>query len=90
MRALSRTTGRRTSRSAWRRGDFDGDGADEVLFRHASDGSRPVASPGGAEADVTAGLPAGADHRAAGVGDFDGDGMDEVMLRHGVEGTWHP
>ena len=64
-------------------GDFDGDGNDDVLLRHA-DGrwhyyqmnGRRVLSSGAA--DLTQDLA----WRIAGIGDFNGDGKDDVLLRH--------
>ena len=64
-------------------GDFDGDGKDDVLLRHA-DGrwryyrmnGRRVMSSGAA--DLTQNLA----WQIAGIGDFNGDGNDDVLLWH--------
>ena len=64
-------------------GDFDGDGNDDVLLRHA-DGrwhyyqmsGRRVLSSGAA--DLTQDLT----WQVAGIGDFNGDGKDDVLLWH--------
>ena len=72
-------------------GDFNGDGRDDVLLRHAAghwyyyamDGRRHVPGQNGA-ANLTGNL----DFEIAGVGDFNGDGRDDVLLRH-ADGSWH-
>ena len=71
-------------------GDFNGDGKDDVLLRHADgrwhyypmDGYRVLAGDGAA--NLTRDLA----WRVAGVGDFDGDGKDDVLLRHD-DGRWY-
>ena len=71
-------------------GDFNGDGRDDVLLRHADgrwhyysmDGYRVLAGDGAA--NLTRDLA----WRVAGVGDFDGDGKDDVLLRHD-DGRWY-
>ena len=73
-------------------GDFNGDGKDDVLLRHADgrwryyamDGRTHIAGESG-----DAGLTAAAAWRVAGVGDFDGDGNDDVLLRHAGDMRWH-
>ena len=73
-------------------GDFDGDGRDDVLLRHADgrwhyypmDGRTVL--PGSGPANLTRNL----EWSAAGVGDFDGDGSDDVLLRKAATtGTWY-
>jgi len=71
-------------------GDFNGDGKDDVLLRHADgrwhyypmDGHRVLAGDGAAN------LTRDLSWRVAGVGDFDGDGKDDVLLRHD-DGRWY-
>ena len=71
-------------------GDFNGDGRDDVLLRHADgrwhyypmDGYRVLAGDGAA--NLTRDLA----WRIAGIGDFDGDGKDDVLLRH-EDGRWY-
>ena len=70
-------------------GDFNGDGRDDVLLRHADgrwryypmDGATVLAGSG--SASLTRDLA----WRIAGVGDFDGDGKDDVLLRK-TDGRW--
>ncbi len=73
-------------------GDFDGDGADDVLLRGRTAASRTwvlCGKLGGGFHDVvdisdmqTMGAPLWADeHRELAIGDWDGDGADDVMLR---------
>ena len=72
-------------------GDFNGDGRDDVLLRHADgrwyyypmNGRRAIASGKG-----TANLTKNLDYRVAGIGDFNGDGRDDVLLRH-LDGRWY-
>ena len=71
-------------------GDFNGDGRDDVIVRHANGnwhyypmrGRRTIAGRGRAD------LPRDLDWQVAAVGDFNGDGKDDLMLRH-TDGTWH-
>ena len=70
-------------------GDFNGDGRDDVLLRHADgrwryypmDGATVLAGNGAA--NLTRDLA----WRIAGIGDFDGDGKDDVLLRK-TDGRW--
>ena len=72
-------------------GDFNGDGRDDVLLRHANgswhyypmNGRFHIRAQRG-----TANLTTNLDWRLAGIGDFNGDGRDDVLLRH-VNGSWH-
>ena len=71
-------------------GDFNGDGRDDVLLRHADgrwhyypmDGATVLA--GGGAANLTRDLA----WRTAGIGDFDSDGKDDVLLRN-TDGRWY-
>ena len=78
---------------AWRFtgvGDFDGDGRDDVLLRHADgrwryfpmDGRRARAAAQGAPA-----LTRFPEWTVAGAGDFNGDGHDDVLARN-ASGAW--
>ena len=70
-------------------GDFNGDGRDDVMVRHANgqwhyypmQGRRTIAGRGRVS------LPSELDWQVAAVGDFNGDGPDDLMLRH-VNGSW--
>ena len=70
-------------------GDLDGDGKDDVVLRHATNGTwrwyrmngRTVAGSGSMS------LPAGSAWTFAGLADLDGDGKDGILLRN-TSGTW--
>ena len=83
-----------TTDAAWRVagiGDFDGDGNDDVLLRHAGDmrwhfypmDGREILDGGG-----NANLTRKAEWSVAGIGDLDGDGSDDVLLRKD-NGAWY-
>jgi len=66
-------------------GDFNGDGRDDILWRHA-DGSLSDwlgrADGGFTANDAAAFSRAGTDWTVAGTGDFDGDGRDDILWRN--------
>ncbi|MCK6445412.1 MAG: FG-GAP-like repeat-containing protein [Planctomycetes bacterium] len=68
-------------------GDFDGDGATDVLLR--SDAKANVACLLGGNAPQRVDYPvlAGAYWQAAGSGDFDGDGDDDLVWRNAFDGS---
>ncbi len=79
---------------AWRLsgvGDFNGDGDDDVLLRHADgrwryypmDGRRALASDSGAPP-----LTRFPEWQIAGAGDFNGDAKHDVLVRH-ADGAWY-
>ena len=71
-------------------GDFNGDGRDDVLLRHARgswfyypmNGRSHIRAQRG-----TANLTTNLEWQPAGIGDFNGDGRDDVLLRH-ARGSW--
>ena len=71
-------------------GDFNGDGKDDVMMRHARgswfyypmNGRSHIRAQRG-----TANLTTSLDWQPAGIGDFNGDGKDDVMMRH-ARGSW--
>ena len=66
-------------------GDFDDDGRDEVLLRHAEGRWQYRVVDSATATGVTAagvGLDRDWAWRLAGIGDGDGDGRDDVLLRH--------
>ena len=75
-------------------GDFNGDGRDDVLLRHADGGWRYYAMDGRTPiADESGPVDIAADPEwsLAGVGDFDGDGKEDVLLRHAdLSWRYHP
>lgn len=69
-------------------GDFDGDGRDEVLLRHA-DGRWQFGAIDDQSARV-ADLGHDWAWRLVGIGDSNGDGRDDILLRHdGGSWLWH-
>ncbi len=72
-------------------GDFDGDGRDDVLLRHADgrwyyypmDGRRHMAGRG------IANLTRNLEWSVAGIGDLNGDRRDDVLLRKPTTGAWY-
>jgi len=70
-------------------GDFDGDGHDDILLRHADNGHwiyYDMAGPRGALRRPR--LTPNRLFEFSAIGDFDGDGRDDVMLRHKDNGEW--
>ena len=80
--------------------DFDGDGADDLLLRHATthrwwlylmDGRRHVVGASGPVENVALAADALPDDvlwTVAGAGDLGGDGRADLLLRHATHGTW--
>ena len=60
--------------------DFNGDHADDVVWRHAVTGQTVIWRSGNADTASTIGTPAG--YRVVGAGDFDGDGSDDLLWRN--------
>ena len=70
-------------------GDFDGDGRDDVLLRHAETGEWVFYAMDGRDGTLqTTRMTKNPSYRLAGSGDFDGDGRDDVLLRHATNGAW--
>ena len=81
-----------TRHTVWRVagvGDFDGDGADDVLMRNHRGAWRyqTLAGDGTVGGGHIARLPRAWAWRLAGIGDLDGDGSDDILLRH-ADGRW--
>ena len=79
---------------AWRFsgvGDFDGDGRDDVLLRHADGRWRYYPMDGRQAQAADRGEPALTrfpEWQIAGPGDLNGDGQDDILVRHSG-GAWH-
>ncbi len=78
-----------TSYSQFAKGDFNGDGVDDVVARSDADGTLIVnANQDGVWTSQSWGiLPTMAEWQMF-VGDFNGDGMDDVLGRALTDGTW--
>ena len=71
---------------SWRSGDFNGDGIDDILWRHAATGQNSIWRS--ANRWTLQSVTGVADTRwqVVGVGDFNGDGIDDILWRHAVTG----
>jgi hypothetical protein len=74
-------------------GDFNGDGRDDILWRHSSGAlsSWLATSSGGFVVDpANVFTPVPSDWRLLGVGDYNGDGRDDILWHHdsGLVGEW--
>ena len=74
-------------------GDFDGDGRDDLLWRHDSGVvSEWLGTANGGFADnfANAGANVATSWRIVGTGDFNGDGRDDILFRHdsGIVTNW--
>jgi hypothetical protein len=66
-------------------GDFNGDGRDDIVFRHASGTVSEwlgQANGGYVNNHAIASAQVGTDWKILGSGDFNGDGRDDVLWRH--------
>ncbi len=66
-------------------GDFNGDGADDILWQHFGGQVHFWPVTGGARTgglDIGASGPVGNDWRLVGAGDFNGDGTDDILWQH--------
>jgi hypothetical protein len=71
------------------KGDFDGDGKDDILWRNSSTGQNYIYFLDGATLKPTEGFirtVADQNWQVAGVGDFDGDGKDDILWRNAATG----
>ena len=72
-------------------GDLNGDGKDDVLLRHATNGTwhyYPMSGRTLLAGDGVANLPTNSSWKLAGLADLNGDGNDDALMRHD-NGTWH-
>jgi hypothetical protein len=72
------------------RGDFNGDGTSDILFRNNANGATWVAEMDqGSLANWSSLGSSSTSYRAVGVGDFNGDGTSDVLVRNAANGdTW--
>ena len=73
-------------------GDYDGDGDDDVLLRHAETNRWyffPMDGRAVEAGDGEVPLSRNADWRFQGVGDMNSDGRDDVLLRHAKTNRWY-
>ena len=73
-------------------GDYDGDGHDDVLLRHAETNRwyfYPMDGRAVESGDGEVPLSRNADWRFQGVGDLNNDGRDDVLLRHAKTNRWY-
>ena len=68
-------------------GDFDGDGTDDLLWRHESTGAVGMYAMGSGS-PVWQGLGQSSfDWDIVGVGDYNGDGTDDILWRNATNGA---
>ena len=67
-------------------GDFDGDGAADVFWRHLQDGRNTIWRSADASTQQPTTAVTDLDWAVADIGDFDGDGRDDVLWRHMSDG----
>lgn len=68
------------------RGDFDGDGTDDVLMRNNATGANTIWRSANSRSTQRMTRVTDLAWRIAGVGDFDGDGASDVFWRHATTG----
>lgn len=68
------------------RGDYDGDGTDDILMRNNSTGANTIWRSGNSRTTQRMTRILDLRWRIVGVGDFDGDGADDVFWRHATTG----
>jgi Ca2+-binding RTX toxin-like protein len=71
-------------------GDFNGDGKDDILWRHDGGGTAIWQMNGSQVVSSTGAGSSGTDWHIAGIGDFNGDGKDDMLWRHdnGTVSIW--
>ncbi|WP_162374644.1 reprolysin-like metallopeptidase [Pseudoxanthomonas sangjuensis] len=67
--------------------DFDGDGRNDILWRHAVTGANSIWKSANRNTSQTVAAVTDINWRVAGVGDFDGDGRSDILWRHAVTGA---
>src|SRR5690606_19406209 len=71
-------------------GDFDGDGRDDILWRHAANGRNAIWKGGDYRHQQAVTAITNVEWNVEAVGDFDGDGLDDLFWRHanGANTIW--
>ncbi|GAB3384042.1 FG-GAP repeat domain-containing protein [Lysobacter fragariae] len=72
---------------AYWRGDFDGDGKSDILWRNVASGQNTIWLGGNAATRMTVLGVNVLSWQIAGVGDFDGDGKSDILWRHAPSGS---
>ena len=70
-------------------GDFNGDGKDDILWRHLTNGTNWLYLMNGTQVLQSSPINTVTDQnwRIAAIGDFNGDGRDDILWRHDISGA---
>jgi hypothetical protein len=68
-------------------GDFDGDGRDDVFWRHSTDGRNTIWRGGDGSDQQAVARVDNVKYMVEGTGDYDGDGEDDVLWRSVANGA---
>ncbi len=77
--------------AVWIRGDFDGDGHSDILWRNITSGRDAIWRSANSATPQTVGTVGDLSWIVAGVGDFNGDGKSDILWRNqttGANGLW--
>ncbi len=77
--------------AVWLRGDFDGDGQSDILWRNIASGRNAIWRSANSATPQAVGTVGDLSWIVAGVGDFNGDGKSDILWRNqntGANGLW--